>query len=57
MLAELDVVVMFITTAAEPLPGVTWLGLKVHSEITGAPEQEKLTALVNEEPTGSTLKL
>jgi len=53
----LDVVVMFITTAAEPLPGVTGLGVKLHREITGAPEQDNDTPSVNDEPTGSTLKL
>jgi hypothetical protein len=48
---------MFITTAAELLPGVTELGVKLHNEIGGVPEQEKVTALANETPTGSTLKL
>lgn len=46
---------MVITTAAEELPGVTELGLNVQG--VGAPEQEKLTAPVNEDPTGNTLKL
>jgi hypothetical protein len=31
--------------------------VKLHSETAGWPEQEKLTALVNDAPTGSTLKL
>ena len=56
-LAELAVVVMARTTAAELLPGVTGLGVKAHSEIAGAPEQDKVTASVNDEPTGNTLKL
>ena len=56
-LAELDVVAIVITTFTELLPGVTGLVLKLHSEVTGAPEQDKVTALVNDDPTGSTLKL
>jgi hypothetical protein len=58
MLAELDVVATVITTAAELLPGVTELGVKLQSAaITGVLEQDRLTALVNDEPTGRTLKL
>jgi len=56
-LAELAVVLIFRTTADELLPGVTELGVKVHSEIVGAPEQAKLTGSVNDAPTGNTLKL
>ena len=56
-LAELAVVEMVITAAAELLPGVTVLGLKLHSETTGPPEQEKVTTPANVGPTGSTLKL
>jgi hypothetical protein len=51
------VVVIVKTTAAELLPGVTGFGVKLHSEITGAPEQDKVTASVNVAPTGKTLKL
>jgi hypothetical protein len=51
------VVVICRTTAAELLPGVTELGVKVHSEMVGAPEQDKLTELGNDAPTGKTLKL
>ena len=50
-------VVICITTAAELPPGVTGLGVKLHSETKGPPEQDKLTAFVNDAPTGSTLKL
>jgi hypothetical protein len=58
MLAELDVVATVITTAAELLPGVTELGVKLQSAaITGVLEQDRVTALVNDEPTGRTLKL
>jgi hypothetical protein len=56
-LAELDVVEIVTTTAAELAPGVTGFGLKLHSEIAGAPEQDRVTALANDEPTGRTLKL
>jgi hypothetical protein len=59
-LAALGVVEIVITTAVELLPGatVTGFGLKLHSaEITGVLEQDKVTALANEAPTGSTLKL
>ena len=56
-LAELAVVLICRTTAAELLPGVTEGGVKVHSEIVGAPEQDKLTGSVNDAPTGNTLKL
>ena len=56
-LDELAVVLMLITTAAELVPGVTGLGVKLHREIAGAPEHDKFTALVNDAPTGSTLKL
>jgi hypothetical protein len=45
-----------MTTGPEPLPGVTAFGAKLHREIAGPPEQDKLTALENS-PTGSTLKL
>jgi hypothetical protein len=47
------------TTAAELLPGVTEAGVKLQIEITGAPEQARLTVLANDEPVGagSTLKL
>jgi hypothetical protein len=55
-LAELDVVVIVITTAAELLPGVTELGVKLQSG-SRPPAQEKLTAPANEAPTGRTLKL
>jgi hypothetical protein len=57
-LAELEVVATVITTAAELLPGVTELGVKLQSAaITGVLEQDRVTALVNEAPTGRTLKL
>ncbi len=56
-LAEAAVVLMLITTAAELLPGVTVPGVKLQSEMVGPPEHDKLTALLNEAPTGSTLKL
>lgn len=46
-----------IATATDALPGVTVLGLKLQSVPAGAPEQEKLTGLENDEPTGKTLKL
>ena len=40
------------------LPGVTELGVKLQSAaITGVLEQDRVTALVNEDPTGRTLKL
>jgi hypothetical protein len=55
MLAELALVLIVNTTAAELLPGVTELGVNVHGD--GAPEHDKLTAFVNDAPTGSTLKL
>ena len=55
--AELAVVLIVITTAAELLPGVTELGEKVHSEVVGAPEQDRLTDPGNNAPTGKTLKL
>ena len=48
---------MFSTTAAELLPGVTGLGVNVHNETAGAPEHDRFTALVNDEPTVSTVKL
>ncbi|MGA9075979.1 MAG: hypothetical protein WB368_17820 [Candidatus Sulfotelmatobacter sp.] len=48
---------MFITSAAELVPGVTGLGVKLQSEITGPPEHERVTAPANDAPTGSTLKL
>lgn len=54
------VVEIVITTAVALLPGatVTGFGLKLHSaEITGVLEQDKVTALANEAPTGSRLKL
>jgi hypothetical protein len=50
-------VLTVITTPAELLPGVTELGVNVHSEIVGPPEHDKLTALENDAPTGKTLKL
>lgn len=56
-LDELAVVAMFITSAAELVPGVTGLGVKLQSEITGPPEHERVTAPANDAPTGSTLKL
>jgi hypothetical protein len=56
-LVELEVVVICITIAAALLPGVVGLGVKLHREIVGAPEQERLTELSNDTPTGSTLKL
>jgi hypothetical protein len=56
-LDEVAVVVMLITTAAELLPGVIGLGVKLHSETAGAPEHDRVTALLKEAPTGSTLKL
>ena len=47
-----------ITTAAEPPPGVTVLGVKLHSaEIAGALEQDSATTPAKVEPTGNTLKL
>ena len=55
--AELAVVLMVNTTAAELPPGVTLFGVKLQSETIGAPEQEKLTVLLKDAPTGSTLKL
>jgi hypothetical protein len=52
------VVATVITTAAELLPGVTELGVKLQSAaITGVLEQDRVTALVNEAPTDRTLKL
>jgi len=54
----LEVVATVITTAAELLPGVTELGVKLQSAaITGTLEHDKVMALVNEDPTGRTLKL
>ena len=50
-------VVMVIATAAAALPGVTGLGVKLQEEPGGLPEQDKVTALANDAPTGSTLKL
>jgi hypothetical protein len=51
------VVAIVITTGAAVLPGVTELGLKLHVAVAGAPEQDKVTALENDPPTGCTLKL
>ena len=57
VLAKIGVVVIVITTAAELLPGVTELGVKLHSESAGPPAHDKFTAPVKDEPTGNTLKL
>jgi hypothetical protein len=43
MLAALDVVDMFTTTAKAFAPGVAAVGSKVHSESAGFPEQPKVT--------------
>lgn len=56
-LAELEVVLIFITTAAELLPGVTVFGVKLHSETVGPPEQDRLIVPANDVPMGRTLKL
>ena len=37
--------VMVITTAAELLPGVIGLGVKLHSETAGPPEQDRVTRI------------
>jgi len=55
--AEVAVVLTLMTTAAELFPGVTGFGVKLHSETAGPPEHDRFTALVNNAPTGSTLRL
>jgi len=58
-LEEFDVVEIVSTAAAELLPSVTELGVKLHREINGAPEQARFTVFAKDEPmgAGSTLKL
>ena len=53
----MEVVVAVMATDVGPLPGVTGFGVKLKVESGGAPEYDKLTALLNVAPTGNTLKL
>jgi hypothetical protein len=49
---------MVMTTFAEELPGVTGAaGLNMHGEYDGNPEQESVTAPLNEGPVGGIVRL
>jgi hypothetical protein len=54
---EVLLVVIVVTTATEAFPGVTGFGVNLHCAPEGIPLQESVTALANDSPTGSTLKL
>ena len=56
-LAERAAVVIVSTDVAALLPGVTDGGLKLHCRPAVRPEQDKVTALVKEAPTGATVKV
>jgi hypothetical protein len=56
-LAERAAVVIVSTVVAALLPGVTEGGLKLHCKPAVRPEQDNVTALVKDAPTGPTVKV